>query len=178
MRLEVSLGDALDKLSILEIKRLRITDSNKLEEINREISALSNVPIINRLLYELLIYINTIIWDLTDRVKSKSENDVEYAELARCIFDNNQRRFRIKNMINYSDPESLKEQKSYAQTKAILEVTSVASAIPAIYALSLLYDQVVISDNDHIELRTLFTTPNFVFSNDISGPRYLDTLLE
>jgi len=178
MRLEVSLGDALDKLSILEIKRLRITDSNKLEEINREISALSTVPITNRLLYELLIYINTIIWDLTDRVKSKSENDVEYAKLARSIFDNNQRRFRIKNMINYSDPESLKEQKSYAHTKAILEVTSVASAIPAIYALSLLYDQVVISDNDHIELRTLFTTPNFVFSNDISGPRYLDTLLD
>ena len=164
----MSLGDALDKLSILEIKRSRITDSNKLEEINKEISTLSTVPITNTLLYDLLIYINTIIWDLTDMVKLKTENDIEYAKLARSIFDYNQQRFRIKNMINCSDPESLKEQKSYIQTKALLEVTSFASAIPAIYALSLLYDQVVINDNGHIELHNLFTTPNFIYSKDMT----------
>lgn len=179
MRLEVSLGDALDKLSILEIKRSRITDPKKLEEIHKEIVALSTVPITNTLLYELLVEINTTIWDLTDKVKSKTELDIEYAEISRSIFDNNQKRFRVKNMINYSDVSSLKEQKSYQPSQAVVEVTDVALAIPAIYALCTMYDQVVVIDNGHDELRTIFTTPNVLFSEDIPGiPRYKDTFLE
>jgi hypothetical protein len=177
--LEVSLGDALDKLSILEIKRSRITDPRKLEEVHKEILALSTVPKTNTLLYDLLVYINTTIWDLTDTVKSKTEIDIEYAEISRSIFDNNQKRFRVKNMINYSDAGSLKEQKSYQPSQAVLEITDMTLAIPAIYALCTLYDQVVVIDNGHIELRTIFTTPNVLFSDDVVGiPRYTDTFLE
>ena len=178
MMLEVSLGDALDKLSILEIKRSRITDPKKLEEIHKEILALSAVPKPNALLYDLLVEINTIIWDLTDTVKSKSELDIEYAEISKSIFDNNQKRFRIKNMINYSEVDSLKEQKSYQLSQAAVDVTDVAFAIPAIYALCTMYDQVVVIDG-HDELRKIFTTPNVLFSEDVSGiPRYKDTFLE
>jgi hypothetical protein len=176
--LEVSLGDALDKLSILEIKRSRITDPRKLEEVHKEILALSTVPKTNTLLYDLLVYINTTIWDLTDTVKSKTEIDIEYAEISRSIFDNNQKRFRVKNMINYSDVGSLKEQKSYQPSQAVLEITDMRLAIPAIYALCTLYDQVVVIDGDD-ELRTIFTTPNVLFSGDVLGiPRYKDTFLE
>ena len=178
MMLEVSLGDALDKLSILEIKRSRITDPKKLEEIHKEILALSAVPKTNALLYDLLVEINTIIWDLTDTVKSKTEIDIEYAEISRSIFDNNQKRFRVKNMINYSEVGSLKEQKSYQLSQAAVDVTDVAFAIPAIYALCTMYDQVVVIDG-HDELRKIFTTPNVLFSEDVLGiPRYKDTFLE
>lgn len=124
MILNISEGESLDRLTILEIKNNVIKDEQKKLEIDKELIMYSSIiPIKHKYiyLYKLLYFINKMIWDLTDIVKKMHSRDKEYADIAFQIFDLNQQRFRIKNIINHCEQSTIKEQKNYeSQTVYIL----------------------------------------------------------
>ena len=73
MNIEVSIGEAVDKYSILEIKLKRILEKEKQIEINKELLALTPCkPYIlqHSFYYKLLVYVNEQIWDMTNIIKS------------------------------------------------------------------------------------------------------------
>lgn len=159
----VSMGEAIDKLSILEIKRDKIKDADKCREIQKEIDALSDYTQYTSaypFYYQLLIYINTKIWDLTDIVKSISATQSElYAQTAYQIFEHNQKRFRIKNWFNLCTSSNIKEQKSYAANSCIIRVDSkevLYSKIAEINHLLLAYDNVTFNTPFMSDIRRLF----------------------
>ena len=81
MKVDVSIGEAVDKYSILQIKNNKITDKKKLNDINNELDKLNEcVEYINKenFLYNILIYINTEIWNMTNEIKSLDIKDNNY----------------------------------------------------------------------------------------------------
>lgn len=116
----VSIGELVDKMSILEIKTRRIQNEEKVNHARTEWEALNeilsglNVNVGSE--YGELIEINGRLWDIEDelRVKEK-ERDFEqsFVELARAVYKTNDQRFGIKNKINQKYGSILKEVKSY-----------------------------------------------------------------
>lgn len=144
MRIEISIGELLDKLSVLEIKRENIGDPMKQAEIRKELVALDDAGMYRErfaMWYTVLRAINTHIWNLTNTLKSRTTIDEAYAHNAHQIMDFNQRRFRIKNILNMAEESSLKEQKSYDETSIVVDGGDVATVV---YAATL-YDRVYLS---------------------------------
>lgn len=168
-KIEVSVGELVDKLSILEIKLENISDSLKKKEVEKEYSILKeycNKYITKETyLYYLLKFINYKIWNLTDIVKknnileqaNKINQDsihfvkytnkllLEYGNTYKEIFDYNQKRFRIKNFLNIKFNSGIKEQKSYNNTCCKINVNSeeiLLDKIPEINSLLIEYDYV------------------------------------
>ena len=121
MKIEVSVGEVFDKISILEIKREKITDQTKLRYVEEELEILQNtlnregVNIPNEL-YQSLKDINLKLWETEDVIREReaSENfDDEFIKHARLDAKWNDERFLIKNKINNFCDSSIKEQKSY-----------------------------------------------------------------
>lgn len=116
---KVSLGEIIDKLSILEIKKERILDVKKLEHVHREYDELSHFLTDDlKDLYQELCEVNTVIWNVEDclhKKEVKKSFDQEFVYLARAAYSTNDRRFEIKNKIN--EKSVLKEQKGYADKK-------------------------------------------------------------
>ena len=122
---EISLGEFLDKLTILRIKAERIADDVKLRNITRELQKLEsawaglgrNEAAIETELEELKT-VNGLLWDIEDRLRGKEarkEFDEEFIELARSVYLNNDKRSRIKNSINLKLGSALVEEKSYTE---------------------------------------------------------------
>ena len=120
---QISIGEFFDKLTILEIKRSRIKDAAKLENIERELNGL------NRLLEELpfsrkdvsdevdeLKAINEKLWVIEDELRDKESHrtfDDTFIQLARAVYKNNDRRFEVKKAINRKLGSDFIEEKSY-----------------------------------------------------------------
>ena len=120
---EVSIGELLDKISILEIKQEKIKDSEKLKFINNEHSILKdqlvkNVKSDDRLnnLYQSLKEINAKLWVIEDD-KRQCEKDKDFGEkfikLSRDVHFFNDDRAKIKLEINNHTGSSIKEIKEY-----------------------------------------------------------------
>ena len=155
--LPVSIGEALDKLSILTIKLHRITDFRKdavQHEYNILYSQLNEYTEKHKFYYNKLIEINEIIWDDQDKVRTNNETQTnkEFADLCRRILDMNDMRFRIKNKLNMLSNSDIKEQKGYAQKRALFVshagLGDVINQLAAIRYLSLLYDTLTIMVNE------------------------------
>lgn len=132
---EISAGELLDKLSILQIKRQRITDPNKLENIIVECDVLHSVYTTHlielekgkievstiELLKQLqlkLIEINTKIWDIEDGIRNcEAQQDFgpKFIEFARGVYHNNDERAKYKREINALVGSKLVEEKSYTE---------------------------------------------------------------
>lgn len=116
---KISLGELVDKLSILEIKKHKIDNQEKLSHVNREYEELSkHVNLKDIPLYENLIQVNSIIWNVEDALHQKEIDktfDDEFVKLARLAYSTNDIRFEIKNAIN--EKSELKEQKGYKEKK-------------------------------------------------------------
>ena len=165
--LQVSCGEALDKLSILEIKLEKIVDKRRVD-VNKEFDLLEPIlrPAIKRyhceFLYSLLKQVNTKIWNDQDifRVTAPSEVDFKGKLCAEIIGDNDNR-FRVKNKINQRMNSTLKEQKGYDVTKALvvphLLMGDQLLMIPLVRYLSMLYDEVhILSLEKTIEQLRMF----------------------
>ena len=120
MKAEVSNGEILDKLSILEIKLDNVKDESKLENIGREHTALSlvasHIPASPLELYNDLKSVNQELWDIEDRIRVKERNkefDQEFIALARSVYQTNDKRAEIKKEINLHTGSNLVEEKSY-----------------------------------------------------------------
>lgn len=120
IKVDISIGELLDKLSILEIKKERINDSSKLKEINKEFEILDNLCKENLNDYEKWIeklkVINVRIWDDVDFLW-KIEKGIDLKNSAQDISwkiqKENNERFKIKKDINNFYDSNIKEQKSF-----------------------------------------------------------------
>ena len=120
---EVSVGELLDKISILEIKQEKIKDDEKLKYINIEYNILkeqlnSNVDVDNKLegLFKKLKNINSKLWDIEDdkrMCEKNSEFGEKFIKLSRDVHFLNDERASIKLEINNNTGSKIKEIKEY-----------------------------------------------------------------
>ena len=118
MYIEVSVGEVLDKISILEIKKNKIKDPAKLKNINKEFITLTeSFPDFKEQEdYNNLLEINTTLWDIEDKLRikeSKQSFDEVFISLARDVYFTNDKRSKIKKIINLKLGSNLIEEKSY-----------------------------------------------------------------
>jgi len=118
-RVPVSIGEYIDKITILAIKSRRITDKDKVQNILRELNQLillDSEKIIDTDLYRKLIRVNEDLWEVEDAIRVKEKNqqfDDEFIELARSVYRLNDRRADLKRQINLQYESELMEEKSY-----------------------------------------------------------------
>ena len=128
MKIEVSNGELLDKISILELKMLKITDKEKLDNILTEFNSLNPLCVVlfeqfgSKLqkLYLQLAKVNGKLWDIEDWIRDcERENrfDKEFIELARSVYITNDKRSKLKKEINILTESILTEEKSYKDYK-------------------------------------------------------------
>ena len=123
MKIDVSVGEVFDKISILEIKSEKITDPVKLGYISEELKALNQVlkeegSQIPKEMYAELKELNLKLWRTEDVIREREHHhlfDAEFIEHARLDAKLNDQRFLIKNEINNYCNSTIKEQKSYEQ---------------------------------------------------------------
>jgi hypothetical protein len=122
IKVPISAGELLDKLSILSIKSVKVTDVIKLKDVNKERGILKEtakfdslpIPVLN--IYLHLIYVNTTLWDIEDKLREKEklkEFDEEFILLARMVYTNNDLRFEYKSQINILLNSDIVEVKQY-----------------------------------------------------------------
>jgi hypothetical protein len=121
--LPVSLGEALDKLTILEIKKSKIADERK-ADCEKEYDVLDQSLAKYReqyaYFYKLLFEINLAIWELQDLFHGKEVTAEQGAAICKKILDENDRRFRVKSKLNHAASSNLREQKGYAKKRAFV----------------------------------------------------------
>ena len=168
MKLEVSLGEAFDKLSILEIKKEKIFDETRLKEVVKEYDEISkeidlkSLSKENEKLYSLIKKVNLIIWDQMDLLRDgySSLSDIEYFTLCKECIDTNDIRFRIKNRINILNDSNLKEQKGYKKTSITVN-QNINSEIKDI--LFCFYDEVIFDTTNCINTEKELIKLNSIF---------------
>ena len=120
---EISVGELIDKITILEIKKEKISNKEKLVEVNKELDSLNetlkksinNESKISSFKNDLK-NINLKLWDIEDRKRSAEKNnkfDEKFIELARSVYKFNDERAKIKLAINNALRSNIKEVKSY-----------------------------------------------------------------
>jgi len=122
MEIEVSIGEIVDKLSILRIKKNNITDEDKLVNIDKEYDYLyhkvfQELKIDTSDFYEMIM-VNEILWGVEDSIREKERNkefDQDFIEMARSVYITNDRRAEIKKRINLKYGSLFVEEKSYKE---------------------------------------------------------------
>ena len=120
---EISAGELIDKITILEIKKEKISNKEKLVEVNKELFSL-NETLKKSINDESKILsfkndlknINLKLWDIEDGKRLAEKNnqfDEKFIELARSVYKFNDERAKIKLAINTSLGSNIKEVKSY-----------------------------------------------------------------
>ena len=126
MKVEISNGELLDKITILEIKLSEIKDPEKLVNIQKEFCTLN--PLCKELFkiygselqvhYLALSEINGQLWDIEDWIRDwehEKRFDKEFVELARSVYITNDKRCEVKKLINLMTSSGLIEEKSYKE---------------------------------------------------------------
>lgn len=153
IKLEVSIAEAVDKLSILYIKCKKIKDKSKLRYCKEEYDLLyKDLKVYVEKYswhYKVLTWINESIWDIQDQVRIDDDKKMDRLKLyAARIQDENDMRFRIKNKINNLVNSQIKEVKGYEKQKAFflghLGFGDLINHIGAIRYYSFMYDSVTV----------------------------------
>ena len=120
---EISIGELLDKISILEIKQKNLKDTEKTKIVTKELESLNNtlkndVNITDEIksLYKDLKAINLKLWDIEDGKRDCERNKdfgEKFIKLARSVYIENDNRAKIKNKINQLSGSNISEVKSY-----------------------------------------------------------------
>ena len=122
----VSFGELVDKLTILEIKKSKIKNLDKLEKIETELKILKekaslleneNKKVYNKL-FDELTDVNTKLWDIEDNIRKfelKKDFNDEFIELARSVYFLNDERFKVKSKINELFNSKIQEVKEYVE---------------------------------------------------------------
>tara|TARA_B100000579_G_scaffold415998_1_gene411115 strand:+ start:490 stop:876 length:387 start_codon:yes stop_codon:yes gene_type:complete len=116
----ISIGELVDKITILEIKKERIT-GDKLNHINNELNYLQEVfennnLEIDKLILTTLKQVNMNLWDIENEIRikeQKNEFDQDFIDLARSVYKKNDKRASLKKEINLKYGSMLVEEKSY-----------------------------------------------------------------
>jgi len=120
MKIEVSNGEIIDKLTILQIKIERIKDEKKLKNLKKEFDELSKTAASimkpSDPLYKALYEINCELWDIEDHIRDlerKKDFGEDFIATARSVYFRNDKRAEIKRQINLHTSSGLIEEKSY-----------------------------------------------------------------
>lgn len=121
MEIEVSNGEIVDKITILQIKRNNITDNTKLHNITKELDYLLDILKLldikeDTIEFKELYKVNNLLWDVEDFLRKKEsikEFNQEFIELARQVYYLNDKRAEIKRNINTMTKSNFVEEKSY-----------------------------------------------------------------
>ena len=123
LQVPVSVGEVLDKITILQIKLAHISDAAKRANIRNELDAL--LPLVAgdafttdqmQALMAELKSVNEALWDIEDDIREKEAAksfDAEFIRLARAVYITNDKRAEIKKQINLATGSALVEEKSY-----------------------------------------------------------------
>ena len=117
MKIEVSNGEIVDKLTILEIKQQKCYDETKLSNIKKELDYLNSIVLklnVPEHLINSLREINNKLWDIEDNIRLYEKRfvfDDDFISLARLVYHTNDKRFEIKNRINSLTMSYFKEEK-------------------------------------------------------------------
>lgn len=123
----ISVGELLDKITILEIKSEKIKDAEKLKNINHELSLLTEIwsqggfdgEEMAELRHQLKT-VNQTLWVIEDDIRIKEKNkifDDSFVQLARSVYFENDTRAKVKKDINLLTGSELVEEKSYEDYK-------------------------------------------------------------
>lgn len=122
IKANISIGELVDKITILEIKSLKIENKEKLKNVNHELK------ILNQILSKLdisedilktkneLYKINLEMWEIEDKIRvfeKENKFDNEFIELARNVYKTNDNRSRVKKKLNVLLSSDLVEEKEY-----------------------------------------------------------------
>jgi hypothetical protein len=120
---EISAGELVDKITILEIKKIKINDVNKIKDIEKELSSLKDtfkkfIPDQSKIqpLIHSLKSINLELWDIENGKRLAEKNNdfgERFIELARSVYKKNDERAKVKFEINNILGSSVKEVKSH-----------------------------------------------------------------
>lgn len=185
LKLPVSVGEAIDKLSILDIKVEKIKDPERNQHCRVEYDILyeqlKDIVTENKFYYDKLKEINESIWDMQDEVRTSTE---DIGQKCIDILNMNDSRFRIKDILNRKAQSMIREQKGYPIKKVLVVphqgLGDHVMMIGAIRYLSMVYDEVHVavsqragrdnvktfySDNDKIKIIPMSVTDIFPFFN-------------
>ena len=119
----ISWGELIDKITILEIKEVKITSNNALDNIRKELGFLSDIVSNSKGVYDAISLVknelkevNLNLWQVEDEIREKEysqEFDEEFIRLARSVYRLNDDRANLKKKINETLFSELKEEKSY-----------------------------------------------------------------
>jgi predicted nucleic acid-binding Zn-ribbon protein len=119
----ISWGELIDKITILEIKEVKITSNNALDNIRKELGFLSDIVSNSKGVYDAisplkneLKEVNLNLWQVEDEIRDKEysqEFDEKFISLARSVYRLNDDRANLKKQINEMLFSELKEEKSY-----------------------------------------------------------------
>ena len=115
--INVSIGEVVDKMTILEIKSGKTDDEEKLRYINNELAYLRNVVIsleVPQIRIDQLKIINENLWEIEDQIRrfeAAKDFGPGFVALARSVYKMNDRRFEVKSQINDECDSAFKEQK-------------------------------------------------------------------
>ncbi len=173
--LPVSLGEAMDKLTILDIKQDRIKDSRRndvLVEYDLLYKKLESYISLYKQLYESMKKVNTTIWDFMDDLRDGTLDEQSYFTLCKKTVEYNDIRFRIKNKINTVSGSVLKEQKGYKINSILVDISDslidIKNFVKPIRYYACLYDQIVIRYSGSSNFRSTFTDdPTIIFVDNI-----------
>jgi len=120
MKIEVSNGEIIDKLTIIQIKLERISDKAKLLNLRKEydelISVSSSILSTSDPLYVSLYEVNCELWDIEDHIRDlerKKDFGDDFVSTARSVYFKNDKRSELKREINIQTSSGFIEEKSY-----------------------------------------------------------------
>jgi len=184
IKLDTSYGEALDKLSILQIKLENINDERKNDVqieyniLHKQLNNIFNHDI--NYFYYILKTINNNIWILQDKYRSSEDVDElqsgesldERNKLCDEIIKENDRRFRVKSKINNYLNSTIKEQKGYVKKKAFilthLGLGDMVNCIGLVRYLSTVYDELLV-----VCKKVYYNNVKMLFENDKTINFYL-----
>ena len=126
IQINISVGELIDKITILQIKKEKIADLEKVKKVSYELKLLENsfnslktskTEELRDLMNELKI-INQKLWAIEDDIRLLEKNNKfnsEFIELARSVYITNDERFEVKNKINKLFSSDVEEVKSYEE---------------------------------------------------------------
>ena len=122
MKIEVSNGEIIDKLTILQIKIERIKDKAKLKNLEKEFNELEKAAAIimksSDPLYTALYEVNCELWDIEDHIRDlehRKDFGEDFIATAQSVYFKNDKRAEIKRQINIRTSSGLIEEKSYGK---------------------------------------------------------------
>ena len=123
IKIPVSVGELVDKITILEIKTKNVKETGKSKNIENELSKLNLIyaDLRNEKLdshYEELKTINEKLWNIEDEIRILEKNKnfgTEFIELARSVYITNDKRFDVKSKINSLYDSNIIEEKLYEE---------------------------------------------------------------